>query len=341
MSEPGLHHGGQLDAAIAEHGGVRAGWLDLSTGINPRPWPVPEIPGESWSRLPDAGATEQLLAAARRHYAVPSSLEVFPAPGTQALIEALPRILPGETTTVIAPQNGTYGEHAYCCTKAGRTVRIVEQPQLVDSKERLAVIVRPNNPDGSVAELCEILALHERLSANDGWMIIDEAFCDNAPDTSLIGEELERAIILRSFGKFFGLAGLRLGFAICPAGIAEKLRNWCGPWAVSGPALSIGTEALADEAWIETTRQRLQSDCARLADLLGRSGFAIAGEGGLFVLGRREDAGEWYQSLCRARILTRAFEHDPALLRFGLPGDEERLARLEKALGEIASKAAR
>lgn len=339
MSEPGLHHGGGLDAAIAEHGGVRADWLDLSTGINPRPWPVPEIPAESWSRLPDVGATEQLLAAARRHYAVPSSLEGFPAPGTQALIEALPRILPGETTTVIAPQTGTYGEHAYCSIKARRSVRIVEQPQLVDSKERLAVIVRPNNPDGRVAALYEILALHERLSANGGWMIIDEAFCDTAPDTSLIGEGLERAIILRSFGKFFGLAGLRLGFAICNAVIAEELRNWFGPWAVSGPALSIGTEALADEPWIEATRQRLQSDSGRLADLLRRYCFAIPGEGGLFVLGQRENAGEWYQALCRARILTRAFERDPALLRFGLPASESEFARLEKALDEIASKA--
>ena len=120
----GLEHGGGLDRAMALHGGRREDWLDLSTGINPVPWPVPELSVDSWHRLPDSGAEARLLAAARRAYDVPDSLEIVAAPGTQALIQALPRLLAGDTATILCGEAGTYGEHEHCCETAGRRVRL-------------------------------------------------------------------------------------------------------------------------------------------------------------------------------------------------------------------------
>lgn len=332
----GIFHGGSLDEAMARHGGERSGWLDLSTGINPVSWPIPgavlQLSAQSWTRLPDIAAMGRLLDVAREVYGAGDGFEIVAAPGTQALIEALPRLLPGKSATVIAPAAGTYGEHIHCCAKAGRQTAEAASPADVEAGEMLAIAVRPNNPDGVISARTDMMALHERLAARGGTLIVDEAFCDTVPGESLAGENLPRAVILRSFGKFFGLAGLRLGFAICPAEIAEGLRAWFGPWAVSGPALEIGARALGDSSWIEQSRERLAADSARLAELMSQAGMTIAGRHGLFVLGRHEQAGVIHDGLCVRHILTRPFERDRELLRFGLPGDDAAFDRLGEAL---------
>ena len=330
-----LFHGGGLDAAIARHGGARGDWLDLSTGINPVAWPVPDLPQAAWARLPDGDAMARLLDAARRCYGVDEAFEIVAAPGTQALIEVLPRLLPGKTATVVAAKAGTYGEHAHCCAKAGRSVVMATSADAVDGDEMLTIAVRPNNPDGAVAPHADMVALHDRLAARGGTLIVDEAFCDTVPGESLAATPLARAVILRSFGKFFGLAGLRLGFAICPAEIAAALRVWLGPWAVSGPALAIGAAALGDDRWIADSRMRLAADCGRLASMLRDAGFEIAGRHDLFVLGRHRQANTIHDALCAQHILTRPFERDATLLRFGLPGDDAGFERLARALSGL------
>jgi cobalamin biosynthesis protein CobC len=330
----GIFHGGRLDSAIAEFGGTRSGWLDLSTGINPDPWPLSPPSAQSWTNLPDETAQAELVEAARDYYRTGSAVSVIAAPGTQALIELLPRLLPGKHATIIATRYGTYGEHFHCCQKAGRLVRFVNSPDAVGDNDDLAILVNPNNPDGHIWSRADMAVLADKLGRNGGYVIIDEAFCDTDPQASMVEILPENMIVLRSFGKFFGLAGLRLGFAICSEDIAGRIEAWIGPWAVSGPALEIGAEALRDRSWIAQARENLAERSYRLSDILKQCGFIISGENSLFVLARHEFAAAIHRDLLRQHILVRAFADKPQYLRFGLPNRESEYLRLQQALSQ-------
>lgn len=305
-------HGGGLDAAMAAHGGTRADWLDLSTGINPVPFPLPAIPGHAWTALPDRAATEALILAARRFWQVPPEAEVIPAPGLSALIARLPQALGAPRIRIPGP---TYNEYAASFAQAGIP--------LTDDPAAPAVLVHPNNPTGRLwpADLLPPLA------------VVDESFCDTTPSESHVARTAAPGtLVLKSFGKFWGLAGLRLGFAILhPGPVATRLREFLGPWPVSGPALAIGTAALNDPAWAATTRQRLATDAARLDALLTAKGAKVLGGTPLFRLTEVDDAPAWAARLARHRILARIFPYSKTWLRLGLPAPS-RWAQLESAL---------
>lgn len=336
MSVP--YHGGALDKAIAEFGGERSNWLDLSTGINPHVYPLAATSMKALHRLPEQADLDHMLDAARQAYAIHEKLSIVAAPGTQALIELLPRLLPGKTATIVAPASGTYREHANCCEKAGRAVREVTDPDQVDDDEQLVILVRPNNPDGSVVGRDALLTLARRLHGKGGHLIVDEAFCDCTPGDSLAGEAIPGVIILKSFGKFFGLAGLRLGFAICPPDLAAQIADRFGPWAISGPAIEAGIAAYGDGNWIATMRKQLAQESDELAVVLENSGLEIVGRNGLFVLARHHQSDEIFRELAIRHILVRPFPDRPGLLRFGLPGSEFGRVRLKQALHEIGQQ---
>ncbi|MDO8605365.1 MAG: threonine-phosphate decarboxylase CobD [Phaeospirillum sp.] len=321
-------HGGDLAGAEARWGRPAQGWLDLSTGINPWPYPVPEIPAAVWHRLPGGAEERDLLAAAARCWRVPSPGVVVAASGSQPLIQAAPRLLPPGRVAVVGP---TYGEHARAWTAAGHEVTLVGDPAGAEGCDAV-VVVNPNNPDGRVIAPERLLDIAGSMAGRGGLLVVDEAFAETRPDLSLAGRPRPGLVVLRSFGKFYGLAGLRLGFAVAMPDLAGRLAAMMGPWAVSGPALMIGAKALADDGWAVATRMRLAEAAAALAAALVRGGVEIAGGGSLFQLGRHGEAAALYRRLGQAGILVRAFADRPELLRFGLPPDEAGLARLERAL---------
>ena len=327
-------HGGDLDRAIAEHGGTHADWLDLSTGINPVAWPVPPIPAETWHRLPEHSLEEYCLDAARAYYGVPDDAAIMAAPGTQSIIQNLPHLIDkNRRVGIVSP---TYGEHERCFAAHSRVVgRLTGLPRYEDGYD-CVIVGNPNNPDGrsfgdAVAREA-IAALLDRKV----MVIIDEAFADVAHEASLVdmAGKPEGLIILRSFGKFFGLAGIRLGFAIGAKPNVGRLASMAGPWAVPGPALFVGGRAMRDIGWIAEARTRLMRDRARLFSLLRMTGFDVVGATDLFVLGSHERAPAIARELAKAHIWVRAFDHDASWLRFGLPGTEEDFARLQKALAQ-------
>lgn len=278
--------------------------------------------------MPDSGANQALLDAASRRWAVPAAARVVAGTGSQALIQALPRITKPTRAAILAP---TYGEHARAWTAAGHDVR--EIAGLDDMGEaRVVVAVNPNNPDGRVIEPGRLLDLAGRLAGQGGMLVVDEAFCDERPDLSLAAKTGPGLVVLRSFGKFFGLAGLRLGFAVAEEGLAARLTDYLGPWPVSGPALAVGAAALADHDWTRATIARLHDAAGRLDTILKGAGLEVLGGTSLFRLARHDRAGEVYERLGRAGILVRAFAFRPDILRFGLPGGREEEARLEQAL---------
>ena len=252
-AEAFTYHGGALDVARRLAPGAPEPWIDLSTGINPHPYPLPEIAPEVWSRLPGSGALAELEAAAAARYGAPAGM-VVAGPGSQALIQALARIIPRGAVGVLGP---TYGGLKAAFTAAG--AQVDEAKRIEDMGDLdVAIVVNPNNPDGRITPRADLLELHRRLARRGGVLIVDEAFADFDGESESLAPVLPgKAVVLRSFGKSFGLAGLRLGFAIASPDIVQPLRAALGEWPVSGPAIAIGTKALADLAWTDAMRDRL------------------------------------------------------------------------------------
>jgi len=324
-------HGGDLAAATARFGPPSGGWVDLSTGINPTPYPLPDLPPDAWTRLPQSAGLIALKAAAADAYGAAGPDLIVCAPGTQALIQALPRVLGAPRVAVLGP---TYAEHGAAWRASGAAV---EEVSALPPPDRSLVLVNPNNPDGRAVDPAHLAAWARDAAEADHWLIVDEAFADVRPDISLVPAlPLANVIVLRSFGKFHGLAGLRLGFALAAPRMVRRLEADLGPWAVSGPAQDIGARALADHAWATAERARLTGHMTCLRGLLTGAGLDIVGGTDLFVLAEHADALALYDHLAGAGILVRRFQANPHWLRFGLPGPESHWGRLESALAAVA-----
>jgi cobalamin biosynthetic protein CobC len=327
-AEP-VSHGGNLDSARKRFPGAPEPWIDLSTGINPVPFPIPELPAEVWSRLPTHSEEEALLAVAATRYRVRNPEMIVAAPGTQALIQLLPRLITRSDVAILGP---TYGEHEACWTRQGHRVSVVGDLDQANRAETV-IVVNPDNPTGRIISVSALHAVASALAKKNGLLVVDEAFIDVLPETANIASELPPAtIVLRSIGKAYGLAGLRLGFAIAEVTLASRIRAELGPWAVSGPALRIGKAALDDADWLAGATVRLESNRQRLDAMLEAAGFAILGGTPLFRLVRHREAMKIAESLGRNGILVRVFPGEPQWLRFGLPGDEQAWARLSATL---------
>jgi cobalamin biosynthesis protein CobC len=328
IAEP-VSHGGDLDGLQKRFPGARQPWIDLSTGINPVPFPIPELAMEVWSRLPTRSEEQALLAAAAIRYRVSNSAMIVAASGTQALIQLLPRLVPMSCVEILGP---TYEEHEACWTRQGHRVSVVKDLDNSSSAD-VVIVVNPNNPTGRVIPVGTLRAVATALAEKNGLLIVDEAFIDVLPETASVAPDLPPAtIILRSFGKIYGLAGLRLGFAIAEVSLARRIGAELGPWAVSGPALQIGKAALCDTHWLAETTARLRSDQQRLDAMLEAAGFAVLGGTALFRLAHHLEATKIVERLGRNGIHVRAFPGEPQWLRFGLPGDEPTWVRLSAAL---------
>ncbi len=318
-------HGGDIDRARAEYGGTAQDWIDLSTGINRRPYPLPDLPDDVWRALPTAMAEAALVQSARLAYG--TDAPILPLAGAQAAIQMIPRLLSPGRARVLGP---TYNEHAASLRAAGWHVEDVYHPDALAGAD-LAVIVNPNNPDGRVWSPEEIMELRGSV----GTLVVDESFADALPEVSVASEARDQGLwVLRSFGKFYGLAGVRLGFVLGYGADLDRLRDMAGPWSVSGPALEIGRKALADLDWAAATRPRLIADAARLDDMVAATGWTLVGGTPLFRTYEVGNAVEVQASLARSQIWTRVFPYAPGWIRLGLPGTTSEWDRLTDALSK-------
>jgi cobalamin biosynthetic protein CobC len=328
-----LEHGGRLRKAALEYGIAEADWLDLSSGLAPWPFPVPDIPLRAWARLPETD--DGLEQAACDYY---GAAQVLPVAGSQMAIQLLPRLRRAGKVGVLSP---CYAEHAQAWRRNGYIVREVLESEVdffLDSLDVL-VVVNPNNPTGLSLTPARLLDWHSRLAQRGGWLVVDEAFMDNTPHLSLAPFANQIGlIVLRSFGKFFGLAGVRLGFVLAERKLLKLLAEQVGPWAVSGPTRVLGQACLTDTDG--HTRQRIRTDEAgeRLALLLEQFGLKPQGGCALFQWLIIECAEALHEFMARRGILLRLFTHNSSL-RFGLPADEADWLRLEQALEAYVKEA--
>jgi cobalamin biosynthesis protein CobC len=315
-----IKHGGNLREAARRYGIPLEDWLDLSTGINPLGYPVPPVPPDAWRRLPEDG--DGLAACAARYYGAPAAL---PVAGSQAAIRAIPALLKRGVVGVAAL---TYGEYAPAFARAGHRIVTLDENN-PDAPDHI-IVANPNNPTAGRFSRATLLRWHARLAQRGGTLIVDEAFADVDPADSLADETArEGLIVLRSVGKFFGLAGIRAGFVLAAPDLSRTLADALGAWTVSGPARHAVLAAFADHAWQKATRERLHRDGARLTALIARHGFDVHSTP-LFSWMPTPRAASLHHALAERGIWTRLFD-SPLSLRFGLPGAEGEWARLEQA----------
>jgi cobalamin biosynthetic protein CobC len=329
-----VDHGGSLGRARALFPDAPQPFVDLSTGINPHSYPLFDLPATALSRLPEPARARELARVAAFAYGAPSADNILPAPGTQILLPRVYSLVRPGRVLILGP---TYAEHRRAAAVSGHeAVETGDFDALADGD--LAIVVNPNNPDGRVISRENLLDLARTFRRKGGLLVVDEAFMDVGPrEDSLCGDVWEGGIVvLRSFGKFFGLAGLRLGFAIASGDIARRLDAEFGPWAVAGPALEYGIRALGDIAWQDAMRNRLLRDAARLDGLFKKFGIPVDGGTSLFRHVAMPDAQSLFEALGERSILLRNFAGRPDELRAGLPGSEEDWQRLEAALAAWA-----
>jgi cobalamin biosynthetic protein CobC len=333
------HHGGRLGVARSLFPDVPQPWVDLSTGINPRPYPAARASQRARNRLPDPAELARLEALAAAAFGVEEPSRVVATAGSECALRLLPQVADLKSAVIVGP---TYGSHADAWTRSGALTQMIGRDELHSHAQRAVclTIVNPNNPDGHIVARPQLLALHDSLRQHSGMLIVDEAFADVVPEVSVADkagtEEAPRLVVLRSFGKFFGLAGLRLGFVVAAEPMAAAIRGLVGEWPVSSDALAAGLAAYADRRWAERERATLQESAQRLDELLARCGFEVAGGTSLFRLVRASNARDRFTQLLAAGILVRPFDFDPHLLRVGLPRGREQWRRLAAALGASA-----
>lgn len=330
-----MHHGGNLDDAMKRYGGEPGDWIDLSTGISPRPYPFdPEQPAlRRFQALPLKSAEQELLHTARAYYRLNDDMQICASPGTQALIQWLPALYRDRDVTVVGP---TYNEHLRQWKKTARTLSTSHD---LPKRERsdIVVVCNPNNPDGRRIAPIKLadLAADQRVDL----LIVDEAFADLDPQLSIIPHiKSPNVIVLRSFGKFFGLAGIRLGFAISDLRHISLIEDALGPWAVSEPALSIGKDALANEDWQQGHQRYLEKQTRTLIAMLEANGIRVMGSTHLFVLCQVDNAESFQNTLAQHKIWVRVFGEDDGRVRLGLPASDDEFERLGAALSSLREK---
>lgn len=318
-----LEHGGRLRRAAETYGIPLGDWLDLSTGINPQGYPVPPVPADAWLRLPEDD--DGLEAAAADYY---GSAHLLPVAGSQPAIQLLPAVLRGERVSLLAPG---YAEHAHAWRDRRAVAVGADEIDAAVAHSDIVVLVQPNNPTGVHFGRERLLEWHTRLARRGGWLVVDEAFIDTTPAQSLVPlAGADGLVVLRSLGKFFGLAGARVGFVFAPGSVRAALAERLGPWTLAGPARWAARHALADRAWQTQARAALLTAGERLQALLETHGLPACGPA-LFKLVATPDAARLHAAFARRGILLRLFE-TPQAVRFGLPSDEAGWARLAAAL---------
>lgn len=327
-----LVHGGDLTAARARWPGAAEPLIDLSTGLNPWPYPLPPLDPAVYARLPGAEVAETCLESVAQYLGLDDPDTIALVPGSQAAITRLPTLLEAPSVAVAEP---AYEEHRHSWAAAGRAVGTITRDELDAAPHAAIVLVNPGNPDGAATDRDTVLAAAERLGAQGGWLIVDEAFADVAADVSVAGHGgMSGLIVLRSFGKFFGLAGLRFGAVVAPRDVAARVRAAFGPWAVSGPALAIAGQAYRDRPWQGETRARLTRAATRLRAMLADAGLTSVGGTDLFQTAAHDRAAVLFDALGKAGLYVRHFPNRPTWLRFGLPPDDAAWSRLATVLNQ-------
>lgn len=326
-----VEHGGELARAVQTYGIERAKWIDLSTGVNPNGFEIKGLPQSCFHRLPEHSDLAALEVIARDAYGVRENTALIAAPGSEFLIHALPQIRNSSRVAVLSP---TFSSHEAAWRRYGHEVRLIDDLSALGD-ETVVVVVNPNNPDGRVIKPGKLKSLAQKLEERGGLLVIDEAFADIDPGVSFVPiHDRDNVVVLRSIGKFYGVAGVRLGFAVGANRHLEGLRTILGAWAVSGPAIEVGAQVLSDKSWAQTTRAVLNRQSVQHQQIFSSMGVKVIGGTTLFHLIEMNDARTLHVELAKRGVWTRVFDYDPRWMRLGLCKSQNQLSRFASLLEE-------
>lgn len=328
MTDQPIKHGGNLREAAKQYHTPLENWLDLSTGINPNGWLPPEIPPQVWLRLPEDD--DGLLAAAQSYYGVKN---ILPVAGSQAAIQSLPYCRATSRVGIVSP---TYAEYEYCWRLAGHSVITIHRNEVEQQLHNfdVLIIINPNNPDTYLHQSEVLKHYQEELAKHGGWLIVDEAFIDSTPEHSLLRYDLDtmpNLIILRSLGKFFGLAGVRLGFVIATPTLLEQIKLQQGSWSISHPTRWIGNLALQDKVWQENTRESLAKASKEMKQALSTFNLHNLSHTSLFFYFQLSNAKQFQDHLAQKGVWVRHFSQ-PQSIRIGLVKNKTELEVLTQSI---------
>ncbi|MBO6918350.1 MAG: threonine-phosphate decarboxylase [Rhizobiaceae bacterium] len=327
-----IEHGGNLEEAIKVYGGERSEWIDISTGISPFTTPMPEISLDDWQRLPEPSSLSELAHLAQRYYGADQKCVV--TSGSQFVINHLPDLLEGDVG-IVEP---TYGEYAGAFARQNRHFTSISSIDDIGDVQSI-ILANPNNPTGRVFSRDELLNLAAKLSARGGYLVVDEAFCDVCDQAAMLsGNSIDNLIVLRSFGKFFGLAGARIGFVFAQDNILHQIEQLQGPWAISGPSMAVAKHVLMSNHIHQDLLKKITTRHTDMLNMLKDTGVEIIGGTKLFMLVGHENAIDLHAYLLKHKILTRKFSYHSKWLRLGLTRDQEEDGRLRDAISSFVDR---
>ncbi|MCY4045712.1 MAG: aminotransferase class I/II-fold pyridoxal phosphate-dependent enzyme [Cellvibrionales bacterium] len=325
-------HGGDLYWAAERFGRPVDQWIDLSTGVNPNSYPIPDVKAADYQRLPYL--SPEFLASIEGYYGQPG----IPVSGSQQAIDLLPGML--KKLPVLLPEVGYKGyekifrqadfycQHYPSLDKASAMIAIMDAITLNPNQH--VVIINPNNPTGLIFTPEELLEF-AKLLAPDAMLIVDEAFMDVTPEGSMLNDRLLlNVLVFRSFGKFFGLAGLRLGVVFTSnTALINRLDSTLDPWRINGLAQAVATKAYSDNTWQSAAREQLATQKtkhqAKLLTLVNQTQGRLLVRQGLFsaIIMPASMAQHAWQALALKGILTRQVpvSSEKTILRIGIGGD--------------------
>lgn len=324
-------HGGCLSAFQRAYPMAPSPWYDLSTGVNPFHYPFNGHFASSLCALPEAEKLDALRHAAAQAYDSCAE-DIVAAPGTQTIIGLMPYLLAPPRVYIEAPtysghEESWHGAHIQCESRSDLMNTQIDPGCTY-------ILCRPNNPDGRRNTILELQDFATHVQGHDGTLVIDASFADFEFENVSEIVQNPAVIMLRSFGKTFGLAGLRLGFAVSKHPVMKRLAVALGPWPLHGSALSIGTEALNDKTWRRETAKKLLANQQRLQEMMSSAGLTYLGGTHLFSLFSHRNAPNLWHRCAINGVATRRFRDRADWLRLGTPGDEDAFYRVRTALSK-------
>jgi len=319
-----IQHGGDIDLAIKKYGGKREDWVDLSTGINGTSYPWQESINVELRNLPSNKILMNLEKAAARAYKIAESADTAAVSGAQQIINLLPICLKScNSVTILGP---TYSEYEKAFKSSGIKTQTVSEVSKLSSSD-IAIIVNPNNPTGKVIadEMLEDLSKKVRI------LIIDESFKMFSTRRTL---NFSNIIQINSLGKFFGLAGIRLGFVSGPSDFIKAVKEMLGPWPVSSLAAEIGIVALNDRVWISEMEKLLVTESNALHEACNSRNWELVGRTSLFHTYATSSCLEVEKQFAAHGIWVRTFDYSETWVRLGIPTSENQWERVKQALNQ-------
>jgi histidinol-phosphate aminotransferase len=305
-------------------------WLDV----------LGDLPGSAISGYPSAASLEAVIAEAFNL----DVAQVLAGTGGDDVVERALRayLCPGRT--IILNEPSFVMLNRYAALAGGEPVTVPwaagplpvdEMLATVDETTAMIVVVSPNNPTGLTATADDLRRLRD--SAPSAMLLVDLAYGEFADeDLTATALSLANTIVIRSFSKAWGLAGLRVGWAAGPPDVMEQLRAVGHPYPVTAPSSAIVSHVLRhSRSIVDEFVDRIRTHRRRLAELLADCGAEVTPSQANFLLVRFDDATWVRDALAGMGIAVRAFPDVPVLhdqLRITVPGDVGDLERLCKAV---------